>query len=250
MEYKAALEALGLKDSEISTYVALLFRGPSSIRKVGAATGINRGTTYEAMKRLVSLGLVRSFAKSKRKSYFAENPGRLFVLAEEKEKEITRAVHELKELVPRLLSSAPHRLGEPIVRYYEDDEGIVAILRDVLSTAATLVPKEYYVYSSRPLRQYLYRRFPNFTRRRVREGIKVKVIAIGEGGDPTAELYERRFLPEPPGNHFTSYVIIYGHKMALISVSPNKTPYGVVIEEPGVAATQKYLFQSLWDSLK
>jgi hypothetical protein len=45
---------------------------------------------------------------------------------------------------------------------------------------------EYYAYSSRPLRQYLYRKFPHFTEQRIAEGIAVKVIAIGEGGDPAS----------------------------------------------------------------
>jgi HTH-type transcriptional regulator, sugar sensing transcriptional regulator len=150
--------------------------------------------------------------------------------------------------VPSLLALGRHRLGEPAVRYYEDDEGIVVILRDVLQTVAQLKKKEYYAYSSRALRKYLYRRFPNFTRRRISEGIFVKVIAVGEGGDPD-QSSERRWIAEPPSSEVSSYTLIYGNKVALISVSPDDTPYGVVIEEPGVAAMQKLLFETLWSKL-
>jgi sugar-specific transcriptional regulator TrmB len=243
-----ALHALGLDDEEVKTYVTLLAFGPSSIRKIAAESGINRGSVYEAIKRLVSLGLVRYFIKNKRRRYFAEQPDRITALVEERQKELSAAAEQIQELIPQLKSLSPRRIGEPIVRFYEDDEGVVAILRDVLATVSRLERKEYYVYSSRPLRKYLYNRFPNFTRRRLKEGLFVKVIAIGEGGDPI-QFAERKWLKEPENERLSSYVIIYGNKVALISVSPDDTPYGVVIEEPGVAATQKYLFQKLWESL-
>jgi sugar-specific transcriptional regulator TrmB len=147
-----------------------------------------------------------------------------------------------------LLALGRHGLGGPAVRFYEDDEGIVVILRDVLQTVAQEKKKEYYAYSSRALRKYLYRRFPNFTRRRIAEGIFVKVIAVGEGGE-SDESSERHWIAEPPSSDLSSYTIIYGNKVALISVSPDDTPYGVVIEEPGVAAMQRLLFETLWSKL-
>jgi sugar-specific transcriptional regulator TrmB len=136
----------------------------------------------------------------------------------------------------------------PKVRFYEDDEGIANILRDVLETLNRSGEKEYYVYSSRSLRQYLYRQFPNFTRRRIKDKIFVKVIAVGTGGDPV-ELAERKILEESSEEISSSYNIIYGNKVALISVSKDLTPYGVVIEEAGVAAMQRLLFEKIWRSL-
>jgi sugar-specific transcriptional regulator TrmB len=111
-----------------------------------------------------------------------------------------------------------------------------------------LKTKEYYAYSSRTLRKYLYRHFPNFTRNRITTGVHVKVIAVGEGGELDTNS-ERRWIAEPPASELSSYVIIYGPKVALISVSADETPYGVVIEEPGVAAMQRLLFGTLWSQL-
>lgn len=241
------LQSLGLKTADLQVYQALLESGPSSIRQVALVTKINRGTTYEILKRLVGLGLVSFNRQGERRKFVAESPEALNELAAEKQRELNRAEEAVKELIPNLMALGERRLGEPIVRFFEDDEGIVAILRDVLNTVGKQKEKEYWVYSSRPMRQYIYRKFPNFSQRRIKEGVFVKVIAVGEGGEPV-ECSERKWLPETR-DQLTSYTIIYGNKVALISVSPDDTPYGVIVEEPGVAAMQKYLFETLWASL-
>jgi hypothetical protein len=134
------------------------------------------------------------------------------------------------------------------VKYYEDDEGVVAILRDVLHACGQMDTPLYYAYSSKPMRQYLYRKFPQFTERRIREGIAVKVIAVGDGGEP-AQISERKWLPEPDESLISSYTLIYGNKVAHISISNDFTPYGVVIEDTGTANMQRLLFDRLWQTL-
>lgn len=243
-----SLQFLGITEAEQRIYTTLLECGPSSIRQLASLTKVNRGKTYEILKKLTALGLVSFKRSGEQKRFVAENPERINDLIEEKKHELAHAEEIAQELIPSLLALGKRRAGEPLVRFYEDDEGIVAILRDVLSTMSKEEKKEYYVYSSKPLRQYLYHQFPNFTRRRIKEGIFVKVIAIGEGGDPV-EVAARKWLPEPTDEQLSSYVLIYGNKIAMISLSPNNTPYGVVIDEPGVAATQRFLFEKLWSSL-
>lgn len=248
MQYDSPLTTLGLTSREARVYTSLLEVGPTSVRKVASFTKLNRGVVYETIKELVSKGLVGYHKKGERRKYFAEPPEKLKHLLKAKEQDLLRAKQVADNVIPQLMALDHHQFGAPKVKFYEDDEGIVTILRDVLNTAAELNPKEYFVYSSRPLRQYLYRQFPNFTRRRVKKDICVKVIAIGKGGDPITKA-ERKYLNQPRNERFSSYNIIYGDKVAMISVSADETPYGVIIEEPGVAAMQKYLFEQLWQSL-
>jgi HTH-type transcriptional regulator, sugar sensing transcriptional regulator len=249
MQETVLLKSLGLSDAEVAVYLSLLKSGPVSIRQVADDTNINRGTTYEALKSLVSWGLVGFNQKGERRKFIAEHPRKIYELIADKKRELGQLEESARSIVPSLLAHSERQVGEPVVRFYEDDEGIVAILRDVLTTTAKLDTKEYRVYSSKPLRQYIYRSFPNFTRRRIKEGIFCKAIAVGEGGDPV-ENAERRWLPQPSDERFSSYVLIYGDKVAQISVSADETPYGVIIEEPGVAAMQRYLFDTLWSSIK
>lgn len=242
------LEGLGLNRQQAKVYLALLKSGRSSIRQVSARSGVNRGTTYDSLKELSKVGLVSFNVQGERRKYFAEPPQKINQLIADRREQTERMAKDAAKVVPALMSySSPS--GAPQVRFYEDDEGIEIILRDVLQTVAQLPQKEYHVYSSRALRQYIYRRFPNFTAQRVKAGIFVKVIAIGTGGDP-AELSERRFLAEAADETSSSFNLIYGNRLAMISVSSDLTPYGVVIEEQGVAAMQRLLFNRLWDNLK
>ena len=239
---------LGFSQAEAQTYWALLNLDSVSVRKVAAESGINRGTTYEAIKSLRKQGLI-AVRKSGQREYFnAESPEKIYDLIKERRKDLWLSQQQAQQLVPTLLARKARPQGRPLVQYFEDDEGVVTILRDVLQTVAKLDIQEYYAYSSLPLRQYLYRKFPQFTARRVAEGITVKVIAVGEGGDP-ADIAQRKWLAEPAGNETSSYTIIYGDKVALISIANNLTPYGVVIEDRGTAAMQRLLFNQIWRQL-
>lgn len=243
----AIFHQLRLDEQDMRVYLALLELEAVSIRKVADKTGINRGTVYEILKHLVEEGLVSTRVTGKREYFVAESPERIFDMIRDKRKSLLEAQRAAEAVIPTLLTHSARPEGRPVVRYYEDDEGVVAILRDVLQTCRKLDDPKYYAYSSRPLRQYIYRKFPKFTERRIAEGIAVKVIAIGEGGDP-APVSERKWLSEARSG-ISSYTLIYGSKVAHISISSDFTPYGVVIEDAGTASMQKLLFEQLWATL-
>lgn len=243
------LQELGFSEAESETYWALLNLETVSIRKVAAFSGINRGTTYDAIKQLVASGLVHARRSGEREYFSAESPEKIYDLIRERRKELLITQDHARTLIPELLAKKARPQGRPLVRYYEDDEGIVTILKDVLATCSRLDEPEYYAYSSRPLRKHIYRKFPQYTERRVAEGIGVKVIAIGEGQD-TEGLSERKWLAVEDGKEsMNSYTIIYGNKVASISIAADYTPYGVVIEDAAVAGMQRLAFERLWLTL-
>jgi sugar-specific transcriptional regulator TrmB len=249
MSEESLLQRVGLSRVEAKIYLSLLKSGPTSIRQLAVATNVNRGTVYESIKSLVTTGLVSVKVVGSRSKYSAEGPEKIQQLINDKQRQLRTVEKDVTKLMPELMAYSKATAEEPKVKFYEGDEGVANILRDVLATTGKLDKKEYYVYSSRSLRQYLYRRFPNFTTQRIHDGIFAKVIGVGTGGDP-AELSERKIIEDDSFETSSSYNIIYGDKVALISVSSDLTPYGVVIEEPGVAAMQRLLFSRLWNSLK
>jgi sugar-specific transcriptional regulator TrmB len=248
MTIQKILLDIGFSEVDAETYWALLNLETVSVRKVSEKSGINRGTTYEAIKRLVAAGLAMVRKKGEREYYSAESPEKIYDLIRDRRKGLWQVQQHAQTVIPEVLARKARPQGRPLVKYYEDDDGVVAILRDVLQTCGQLSDPAYYAYSSRTLRKYLYRKFPQFTERRVAEGISVKVVAIGEGSD-TEGLSERKWLAESERAETSSYTLIYGDKVAHIGISPDETPYGVVIEDPGVAAMQKLLFERLWASL-
>ena len=242
-----ALAQLGLDAKEIAIYEALLKLGPASIRDVAAQASINRGTTYETLKKLAGKGVVSYFPRGRRRVFQAEDPERLLTLGESKQQALTQAMEQLRrEIIPTLkMSQTEFSPGN--VRFYEGDDGVELVLRDILDNTARQEDRRYAVISTKTLREHLYRPFPNFTRQRVQRGIHVRVIAVGEGGDE-AELAERKWLP-PSASTDASYIAIYPPKVAIITLSQQNYPVVIVIDSPAIASTQQLMFDTLWQLL-
>ncbi|WCN11296.1 TrmB family transcriptional regulator [Marinomonas mediterranea] len=242
-----ALEQLGLTARETKLYQSLLKLGPASIRDIAEHAGINRGTTYESLKLLQAKGVVSYFPKGKRRFFTAENPEVLLSLAEEKRQKLDKTIDSLKStIIPELIQQQPH-FYHTDVRYYEGDDGIEWVLRDILNVVSKQDHKEYCVFSSKPIRPYLYRPFPNYTKQRVKLGINVKVIALGDGGED-AELSERKWI-KTDGKIEASYIAIYPPKCAFISLASDNFPSAVVMESEDIAKAQKLIFDTLWKLL-
>lgn len=239
--------SLGLNKSQYLTYKALLSTEQNSVRQISEKTGINRGTTHEILRQLLKKGLVSFQLKGKRKHYLAESPEKLNLLLSQKATQIKKTKELLdQEIIPQLKTH--HFISEkPVAQYYEGDEGIEKVLKDVLRTMKKQEKKEYFVFSAKALRKYLYRFFPSFTKQRIKNKIKVKVIALGQGGEE-ASLAQRKWLKS--NNHASaSYIIIYTKKLALISLTVDELPYAVVIQEESISQTMKLIFDALWQLL-
>ena len=240
-------ELLGLSAREITLYRALLSLGPSAIRTVAEKAAINRGTTYDCLKEMQQKGIVTYLPKGKRRLFSAREPEILLQLAEEKRHSLNSAIDQLKtRVVPELHHLMPD-FNTANVSYYEGDSGIEQVLRDILNTVESQQPKRYSVFSSKPIRQHLYRPFPNFTAQRIQKGIEVKVIAIGDGGED-AELSARKWI-KTEGRVDAAYIAVYPPKCAIISLASANYPTAVVIESKEVAAAQKIIFDTLWGLL-
>src|SRR4051812_10947821 len=87
------LVSIDVPRNESATYVALLEMESTSIRSVAAVTGINRGTTYEALKNLVDIGLVSVKQHGQREQYTAESPEKIFDIIRDKRRDLADATH-------------------------------------------------------------------------------------------------------------------------------------------------------------
>ncbi len=241
------LENLGLDQREISIYLALLKLGSASIRDIASQANINRGTTYDTLKGLADKGVVSYFPKGKRRIFSAEPPEKLLDLAEDKRQALDATIEEMKHrLIPQLNHLKPD-FNAGNVRFYEGDSGIEFVLKDILNTVAQQPEKTYCVFSSKLIRQHLYRPFPNYTQQRIRKNINVRVIAIGDGGED-AQLSERKWI-DAKGRMDASYIAIYPPKVAMISLGSRDYPVAVVLESPEIAAAQQIIFETLWGTL-
>jgi len=242
------LQNLGLGQRDFAVYKTLLKLGPSSVRNIAAESNINRGTTHEILNKLIKRNLVSHHPVGKGFRYQAESPEKILEIAKTRQESIVNLLEQLSSQVIPNLESLKVLSTKPTVSYYEDSTGVERVLKDVLSTMEKANTKEYFVFSAKPMRKYIYLYYPNFTKLRVKRGIAVKVIALGKGGDP-APLSQRKWLQGTSTSDFLSYIIIYEDKLALISLTKEELPYIVVIQEAGITQTMKFVFHSLWSCL-
>ncbi|MFH0829440.1 MAG: helix-turn-helix domain-containing protein [Candidatus Kerfeldbacteria bacterium] len=240
------LARMGLNEKEIATYLAMLSLGPSPVRSIAQKTGVNRGTTYEVLRGLIRFGLVSYFHKTRHQYFVAEDPVKLEALVGLRQNELDQTKRLVSDIVPMLSARPAPTASIPRVRFFEGPAGIRTILEDVLETMQRQKSKEYYVYSSADVREYLYASFHDFSKKRVKLDIRVKTISIGPGGKLWG-LDERRWLPGEERS--PTYQIIYNGKIAMISVDKEERPVGVILEDPHIATTQRIIFERLWSTL-
>ncbi len=239
------LKKLGFSDKSTQVYLALLALGPSSVRTLAEYCGLNRGTTYDALKWLEEHKIVSFYNKDTKQSFVAEDPATLQGLVREQEIILRDADKQLERIVPEL-QALHHKGGErPVARYYEKKD-IPLVLQDVLDTCSEDTEKMYRSYSVAGIREYLYEHFPTFSDVRIAKGIQVRVIAIGDGGELRG-LDERKWLGAPLKN--PTFFFIYPGKTAAISLNAKGEPVAVVIENQGIYETQRAAFDALWEKI-
>lgn len=236
-----------LEPRDLMVYEAMLTNPDAhSIRTIAAQVNMNRGTTFEIIKKLVTVGLAAGYFKNSRKYYRAEPPESLKKYASQRQRSITDEVSRVEQYVEHLEAVQPQSPAQQFSKYYEGEEEIAALLQDVLETVSGLPDKTYRAVSSAEVRNHLYGKFRNYTRQRIKHGIHVQVIGVG-GEDAIADLAERTVLS--PDEIPASYIIIYGDKVAQITLTSLGDIQGAVVDNPGVAQLQRLLFDKLWERL-
>ncbi|MCU0678819.1 MAG: hypothetical protein MUC28_00010 [Planctomycetes bacterium] len=241
------LKKLGLSDKEITVYLKLLEYGAISVRSLAELAGLNRGTTYDILKKLQEIGLASYYHQDTKQRFVAEEPAKLLKLVKEKEDEISEAKNRLAELIPELKSLQDTGGDKPVIKLYEGKAGVRFILEDVLSAVAKTEEQEYYIYSATNASVDIASAYPGFTQDRIRKNIKVKAISLAQGGSMHG-LDERRWLGSREDS--ATFVFIYAGKCAFLSRDAKGAPVGIIIENQMIYTTQKIIFQSLWDKLE
>ena len=247
MDAETLLKNYGLSDKEIAVYLGLVELGPSPVRVLAQVSKVNRGTTYDILKSLIQQGLVSYYNKESHQYFVAESPDKLILAVEQKQKDLEGVKKNIESSLPSLKAMFEKQGGKPVMKLYEGQDGIRQILNDVLVQMSQQRDKTYYVYSSATVRKNVYESMPDFSKKRIKSGIKVKTIALGDGGQVVG-LDERKWMKAKQDLKAT-YEIIYGGKIAHISVDRADNPVGIVIENPEIYETQKLIFEFNWEKL-
>lgn len=238
-------ESIGLESRDIRVYEALYQLHDASLRTLAAETGLNRGTVYEIIKKLTQMGLVSFTQSGERRRFMAADPAVLTSLVHEQRDRLQQLEVQAVAYAHALQQSRGTADIDYFARFYEGDQGVVSILRDVLQTVAGLERKEYCVISARAVSGFIYAHFKSFSRQRIKQGIYARVLA----DQPAAKvaLSERRQLATG-GSTLNGYILIYGNKTALISLDEANHLSGIIIEDKGITTLQRIIFDQLWQA--
>lgn len=248
MHTEALLKELGLNDKDIAVYFALIELGPSPVRGIAVHSKINRGTTYDVLKKLQDSGFVNYFDKTNHQYFVAAQPEKIISLIKQKQDQLESLKNQAKDSLAELKLMFEKRGGKPVARFYEGQEGVRMILEDVLQTLEKSVDKIYFVYSSAGMRKNVYEAMTDFSKRRVKNKIFVKTISLGDGGQLVG-LDERKWMPVGKKNLKVTYELIYGGKVAHISLDNSENPVGIIIANQEIYDTQKMIFEFNWSKL-
>lgn len=250
MDILKLLKEYGLTDKEISVYLSLIKLGPSPVRILALESKVNRGTTYDILKNLISQGLVSYYNKQSHQYFSAESPEKLILAVEHKQRNLEEVKKNIEHGLPFLKVAFEKQGGKPVMKLYEGSIGLKQILVDVLNVFENSKLKEYYVYSSgtETHRKVIYKEFADFSKKRVAKKIKVKTIVLGEGGGLIG-LDERKWIKIENKDFKMTHQIIYNGKLALMTLDDSGNPIGVLIENEAIYEMQKMIFESNWKNL-
>lgn len=240
------LTQLGFSEKKINVYLACLKLGPSPVRKISEEAKINRGSTYDILKQLIQDGLVSYYHKHKNQYFIAEDPKKLSQLVEDRHQQLLETKGRVYAIVPQLKSLYENAQAKPVVKFYEGHAGAKNILSHVLDICSANNNKEYYVYSSSAVRNYIYKLYPNFSYDRIKLGIRVKAIALGPGGEKRG-LDERKWLGEEYS--MPVYTLIYHNHVGTITLDDDEQPTGLIIKDKNIYDHHRKLFEFIWDNI-
>lgn len=240
------LQEFGFEQEEVSTYLAALELGPTSLLDLSQKTGINRTTLYGVSKRLIDRGLLTLTVKGKRKLYVAESPERFSQVLE---KRLTR----FQDLLPELLSLSRKGTVKPKMKYLEGLEGIKAAYQDSLHSKEKVlyafVGVERLAVKSRALHAFWEKEFIDG---RKKAGVKgMLIIPDNEEGRAfktrdVESFRESRMVPAPPYN-FDGEILLFDDVVTFISYN-EKDEFALSLQSSAIAKTLRMIWRIVWNA--
>lgn len=240
-----ALVQLGCNPKHIRFYKANLELGAVPLVTIMTRARLSRSTAYVIAKEIVGLGLVNEDYKNYRKLYTAVDPEVLMRLLEAKHRQLGRTQLAFREILPELQAVHQTMVTRPRVRTFEGKTGLLAIMKDILADT-----QEVLLWTNQASERAIFEPALHeaFVSERISKKIPVRVLAVANSDaeqlviQDTTSLRETRLLP--PELTFTSETYIYGNKVAVVDVGRNI--FGVVTENAQIAASQRAVFELVW----
>lgn len=133
MNLEAELTKIGLEEKEARVYLTVLELGDAVASEISRKSKINRATTYTILDSLAEQGLVSTYKKEGTTHFNASNPDSIKSLLRKKRKQIDSQEKKLENVLPELKSLHNTENSKPVIRYFEDEAGLLQSYKEFLS---------------------------------------------------------------------------------------------------------------------
>ena len=245
-EPRKHLADLGLSDSEVTVYLAMI-SGVRTARDLVKVTRLKRPTVYYALGCLEKRGLISKTGLEGDKRFAMEPVEKLSVLAKQKALEISKLQNHIDEMIPALAATSSPSSKKPTVSFYE---GVDAVKNAIMSM---LYCKSKRINSIAPKSNFFWQVSPDFAELFIEERIRREIKTRNLWEAPVnRELIKRyyeglshvRILPEVMHGKFQTSIFIYDDKTLYVSSKNNG--YCVLITSKEHTDTMQALFDGLW----
>ncbi len=237
------LREIGLTDSEVKVYLALLELGSSKKGRIVKKAGITSSKVYEVVDKLIEKGLASYVIKNKVKHFSAAPPSRIKDYLIEKEDRLKKQEQEFENILPGL------ELKQKLVKKGTDAEvyrgwkGMQTVYNDLLTSLKK--GEEYYIVgASKGMDEKRVKSFfIRFNQRVVRKGLKVKIIfnENARGNIPNVgKTGKVRYLDQTT----PAEILVYKDKVGIVLLE--KEPLVVLISGKSVANSFRAYFDVMW----
>lgn len=241
MALKTILRGIGFRDAEARVYLACLELGESPASRIAKKARMKRPSVYVVLKELGRHGHVSSYTRRGVTVFAAHDPKAIVAAAVSRARAAEAALPELTAITEREDAAKPH------VRFYEDIEGIKAILADTIANPKHRIDRWSDVEFAEKVLGRAYRE--EYHRKRIDQRIPLRSIlednqaARTAAGRSIRELHEVRVIPADQYD-FNDEIMIYGDKLAIISYPDH---LGLIVQNRAIADTQRAIFKLCWE---
>lgn len=248
MSLESNLEHLGLRESEITAYLAVLDLGETPLMPVADRTGQPHTSLVYTLERLQEQGLIDIAKRKSRKVYVPKPPRTVVTLLNKKKAELEEQIGTLEDSLPDLTRRYSHTTFLPTVRYFRGQAEIRQAYNQILET---FVDEIWYVSEIRKIEEVLGKQHVKaFVKQRINLQIKSKAVwvrseaVLDEPSYLATPANRRTVRYAPEGFHAPAHTIIYGDNVMVITTTRENV--ATVITSRDYAKTMRSWFRELW----
>jgi len=246
-DLQTTLSTIGLTPDEAMIYALLLDKGLTTGKSLVEKTDMSKGTLYRTLEQLTEKGLAERTDRGNKADFFMPtHPRNLERLIHARKSEASQAESLLQDNLGGMISQFNLLAGKPNVQMHEGKEGVKKVVFDSTNAQTEILT----IADNEAMNRY----YPNINTenisRRKRNSAKKRILSIDSqyirnlAQSDDSEVTDRRLLKNYDA--LETVIQIYDNKVSYITLDPDRA-IGVIIEDKALAATQRALFELLWN---